>query len=86
MAPQVHADGVSNRDYVHPGAIRYARDLIVPRDYAYAPSSLALHLREGRNTHIALHRVPSRKKGLMRPLVSLTGHLTDYTDTLCIWK
>src|SRR4051812_39154940 len=58
MSPQIDADGISHRDDVHSGAVRDARDLVIPGHYPHALSPLALHLQKCGYRHLGLHQVP----------------------------
>src|SRR5262249_12716483 len=56
MAPQVHADRVSDGDDVDAGTVRDARDLIIPGDHAHALFPLALYLQERLYGTLACHK------------------------------
>src|SRR5262252_9578139 len=56
VSPQIDADRVSDRDDIYPGAIRDARELIIPGDHAYALSPVALHLQKRGNGDLVRHR------------------------------
>ena len=56
VPPQIDADRVSDGHDIHPGAIRDARDLIIPSDHAHALSPVALHLQKRGNRNLVRHR------------------------------
>ncbi len=55
VAPQIHADGIAHRYEIDAGAIRDARDLVIPRHHAHALFAFALHLLKGRDRHFVRH-------------------------------
>ena len=73
MPPQIDTDGVSHGDDVDPGAVRDARDLVVPGDDPHALSPVALHLQERRYRDLGLHH-SSLPSDIVREFQNFSTH------------